>query len=164
MTHQTHAPESRLFRRFLAVSAVCCILSSSLVVPCSASDQQEPLPWWQAETEMGEDSTLVLTDKPWWDRAKTLASGEHILVKSELPGGGPMLVRAERLTRHKQQDAIVWVIDDDGDFKLGDTNGDKDNDCYVVDYDRDGKVDRLVDYMLAGSTLDTYGNTSSVKS
>ena len=147
MTHQTHSPESRLFRRFLAVPAVWCILSSSLVVPCSASDQQEPLPWWQAETAMGGESTLVLTDRPWWDRAKALAAGEHLLVKSELPGGGQMLVRSERLMRHKQQDAIVWVIDDDGDFKPGDTNGDKDNDCYVVDYDRDGKVDRLVDYM-----------------
>ena len=56
------------------------------------------------------------------------------------------LVRRERLKRRKA-DAIVWVVDDDGDMKPGDTEGDKDNDCYVVDYDGDGRVDRLVDYL-----------------
>ncbi|NQT11286.1 MAG: hypothetical protein HQ582_00965, partial [Planctomycetes bacterium] len=79
--------------------------------------------------------------------AKALAPGEDLLVKSDLSGGGQMLVRCERLKRTREQDAIVWIIDDDGDFKPGDPLGDKDNDCYVVDYDRDGKVDRLVDYM-----------------
>lgn len=147
MRCHAHFPKEDVFNRWLTVLAAWCILPGFAAMPCGASHQEKPLPWWQAETAMGEDSTLVLTGRPWWDRAKGLAAGEHFPLRSELVGGGQMLIRCERLMRRKQQDAIVWVIDDDGDFKPGDTDGDKDNDCYVVDYDRDGKVDRLVDYM-----------------
>jgi len=147
MTRQTQLPGAGLFNRWLAVPAAWCILASFAALPCRASDEKDPVPWWQAETAMGEDSTLVLTDRPWWSRAKALASGEFLLLESELPGGGKMLVRGERLNRPGPQDAVVWVIDDDGDLEPGDTDGDRDNDCYVVDYDRDGNVDRLVDYI-----------------
>ncbi len=111
--------------------------------------QQAAAPWWEAETAMGPGGTLLLSGKPWWDRAGKLEVGEQFALQSEHPGRGQMLVRRERVTRRggKQADAIVWVLDDDGDFQPGDRDGDKDSDCYVVDYDADGRVDRLVDYI-----------------
>ena len=65
----------------------------------------------------------------------------------EGPGKGRELVRAERIQDRsgKEHDAIVWVIDDDGDGSIK-TGGDKDSDCYVADWERDGIVDRMVDY------------------
>lgn len=116
MPRQTEFLRAALLNRWLAVVAAWCTLSSFAALPCGASDEKPPVPWWQAETVMGEDSTLVLTNRPWWDRAKALACGEHLLLKSELPGGGQMLVRCERLKRPREQDAILWVIDDDGDL------------------------------------------------
>ncbi len=41
---------------------------------------------------------------------------------------------------------IVWIIDDDADGSAL-KGGDEDSDCYVVDYDADGSVDRLVDHI-----------------
>ena len=45
----------------------------------------------------------------------------------------------------KKTDSLVWILDDDGDMKP-DEQADTDSDCYVIDYGRDGKVDRIVDY------------------
>ncbi|MDD4870053.1 MAG: BNR-4 repeat-containing protein [Kiritimatiellae bacterium] len=106
--------------------------------------------WWERETIMTDDSSLSMAQKSWWTKVKALKSGEHFMVRSEYPGGGLMLVRCETLTRRgskKPQDAIVWIIDDDGDMKSDGTNCDKDSDCYVVDYDQDGLADRMVDYI-----------------
>ena len=102
--------------------------------------------WWEAETAMQTGGLLDISSKPWWQRARALKAGESFRLKSELPGGGDMLVRREKLTQ-PECDAVVWVIDDDGDMKPDDKDGDKDSDCYVVDYEGDGKVDRIVDYM-----------------
>jgi hypothetical protein len=58
-----------------------------------------------------------------------------------------MLIRREGLRRAgRTLDAIVWVIDDDEDGSIG-KGGDTGSDCYVVDYDGDGLVDRMVDYI-----------------
>jgi len=59
-----------------------------------------------------------------------------------------MLVRREGFKNRggKDIDAVVWVIDDDEDGSLAD-GGDRDSDCYVADYGRDGTVDRMVDYI-----------------
>lgn len=122
------------------------------MLPCAPRPvhaAEPPLPWWQAETAMNERGELPLSNKPWWSRAKTLAAGQQFAVRSELPGGGQMLVRRERLTRRdrSQVEAIVWLIDDDGDLPPANAGGDKDSDCYVVDYDGDGRADRMVDYV-----------------
>ena len=97
---------------------------------------------------MDPDGRIALASRPWWQRAQALAVGEHFIVQSTQPGGGRMLVRREQwTTRGKPQPVIVWVIDDDGDMRPDDKDGDKDSDCYVADYDADGTVDRMVDYL-----------------
>ncbi len=116
--------------------------------PCSrGADEVASTPWWEAETAMKPGGELTLVDKPWWPRALALEPGEQFELQSEFPGGGRMIVRREIVTRRggKQTDSIVWILDDDGDMKSGE-GGDLDSDCYVVDYGRDGKVDRIVDY------------------
>jgi hypothetical protein len=120
-----------------------------LPLPSPVRGEEKPAaPWWETETALAEDGTLILTGKPWWKRAAALKVGEHFTVKSEYPGGGRMLVRREQLTRGgKTFEAVVWVIDDDGDLQPGQTDGDKDSDCYVADYGCDGRVDRMVDYI-----------------
>lgn len=128
---------------------VLLLASLSGQVKGAPSDAQAGLTWWERETAMTDDGTLDLSRKPWWPRAKTLKSGERFTVRSEYPGGGLMLVRCETLKDRKgvAKDAIVWILDDDGDMKPTDTDGDRDGDCHVVDYDRDGLADRMVDYI-----------------
>jgi len=125
------------------------VLFGLLALSSSVHGEEKPTThWWEAETALAEDGTLILTGKPWWKRAAALKVGEHFLVKSEYPDGGQMLVRREKLKRGKKTfEAIVWVIDDDGDFQPGQTDGDKDSDCYVADYGCDGRVDRMLDYI-----------------
>ncbi|MBN1590095.1 MAG: hypothetical protein JW888_11315, partial [Pirellulales bacterium] len=118
------------------------------IVPSSVLGEQEPRPWWEAETALADDGSLLLTGRPWWPRTRALKVGEHFVVESELPGGGRMIVGRKRLKRRKNlQDAIVWILDDDGDMARDATGGDRDSDCYVVDYGVDGRVDRMVDYL-----------------
>ena len=118
--------------------------------PISAADEK-PTSWWEAETALDRNGRLLLTGKPWWRRAAALKVGEHFSFQSTLPGGGRMIVRRERLVfpppKSKTVDALVWIIDDDGDMRPADADGDRDSDCYVVDYDGDGKSDQIVDYM-----------------
>ncbi|NLE38748.1 MAG: hypothetical protein GX621_12055 [Pirellulaceae bacterium] len=112
------------------------------------ADDGDSHAWWEAETRLDADSRLKLADKPWWPRARALAVGESFVVRSEHPDGGLMMVRRERWTKKgKPREAIVWVLDDDGDMKPDDVDGDKDSDCYVADYGADGVVDRMVDYV-----------------
>jgi len=128
------------------------------VLPFSVAPGSEETPsersesrWWEAETAMSEDGRLPVRAKAWWKRAQALKAGESFLVESEAADGGRMLVRREELFLHGGRpfgrEAIVWVIDDDGDLPPDAEDGDRDSDCYVVDFDGDGVVDRMVDYM-----------------
>jgi hypothetical protein len=100
-------------------------------------------PWWMQATALTATGGLRLDDKPWWDQAMALEAGESFLIDD-----GKGLVRREIVEDRsgKSHDAIVWVIDDDEDGSLAE-GGDRDSDCYVADYDRDGLVDRMVDYI-----------------
>jgi len=99
--------------------------------------------WWMQETALTTDGKLSLSGKPWWPQALELRPGEQFTVDP----GGRMIVRRESLTRREgPSDAIVWVIDDDADGSVA-QGGDTDSDCYVVDYGRNGLVDRMVDYI-----------------
>ena len=100
-------------------------------------------PWWMAHTALTPSGGLRLDDKPWWDRAASLGVGDSFLLED-----GRLLIRRESFKNRsgKGIDAIVWVLDDDEDGSLED-GGDKDSDCYVADYGRDGTVDRMVDYI-----------------
>jgi hypothetical protein len=125
------------------------VLGGWCASPSLLRGQPPSVSWWETETAMDQHGCLLLSNKPWWNRAKALKVGEHFVVRSQYPGGGLMLVRRERVTRAggRKADAIVWVIDDDGDMRPDAIDGDKKNDCYVVDYDGDGKVDRMVAYI-----------------
>ncbi|MBI4578273.1 MAG: hypothetical protein HY718_01130 [Planctomycetes bacterium] len=127
-------------------------------------------PWWMRETALTRDGRLDLKAKPWWPRAAALRVGEEFTVDaavdqkvpapaSDRQDAGPthdrqdagptpaMLVRREALQRGSRRfEAIVWIIDDDGDGSAV-RGGDRDSDCYVVDYDSDGVVDRMIDYI-----------------
>ncbi|NUN98287.1 MAG: hypothetical protein HUU16_19155, partial [Candidatus Omnitrophica bacterium] len=111
-------------------------------------------PWWETETRMSPGGKLSLSDKPWWPEASNLSPGEHLVLQSayakEAGGEGKMLLRKEVRKRDSNKVMLVWVLDDDGD--LTGTEGDADSDCYVVDYDADGTVDRMVD------TIDSDGD------
>lgn len=100
-------------------------------------------PWWMQETALTPDGGLRLNTKAWWEKAIRLEPGESFSLAD-----GRELVRRETFkdARGKTQDALVWVIDDDEDGSLGE-GGDRDSDCYVVDYGRDGIVDRMLDYI-----------------
>ncbi len=98
------------------------------------------------QTQMAPGGRLELKSRPWWPRAEGLADGQSFALADD-PQAGPMLIRREHIrTRSRACEAIVWVIDDDSDGSLN-VGGDRDDDCYIVDYDADGIVDRLVDYL-----------------
>ncbi len=111
-------------------------------------------PWWMQQTALTRDGKLDLKSKPWWNDAKSLPLNGRKRI--EVPGGPNrwMLIRHEIAQRRTGPvDAIVWIIDDDGDMcrnpklppgtmaGLAPAAGDTDSDCYVVDYGCDGVVD-----------------------
>ncbi|MCE5229185.1 hypothetical protein LLG95_06265 [bacterium] len=113
------------------------------VIPAAAA---KPAPWWQAETAMGTNGTLRLDTKPWWERATALKAGEQFSLAATKTGG-MMLVRKEQAVNPAHGQMIVWILDDDGDMDANNPRLDTDSDCYVVDYNGDGTVDRMVDYI-----------------
>lgn len=125
------------------------LLYAFLTFICIQSESNPPSPaWWELETRMEQGGVLTLNQKSWWERAIQLKTGESLVVKSGLPGGGLMIVRREQRTRAPES-MMVWILDDDGDMNANDPQGDADSDCYVVDYGGDGKVDRMVDWIDA---------------
>lgn len=104
-------------------------------------------PWWMRRTALGPQGELRLDHQPWWPRACELEVGQGFAVDADDAPDGSMFVRCERFrNRSREVEAIVWIIDDDSDGSAI-AGGDFDSDCYVVDYDRDGVVDRMVDYI-----------------
>ncbi len=130
---------------------IVCMLAATWAVSAPAADQRAPLglteaakgPWWMAETATTASGGLRLDSKLWWAKAKGLNVDEQFAAE-----GNRSLVRRETFKDRsgKLQDAIVWVIDDDEDGSAA-NGGDRDSDCYVADYGRDGLVDRMVDYI-----------------
>lgn len=102
--------------------------------PVPAPDQ-----WWQQVTEL-KNGQLILSGNSWWKRATALAPGGHFTIDLDHDGDPDLLIRREG-------DMLVMIVDDDDDMPKNATEGDKDSDCYVVDRDRDGAVDRMVDYI-----------------
>ena len=106
-------------------------------------------PWWMRQTALSREGKFAdLKSKPWWKKTAGLKVGESFIVDEKGEAQDRMLVRRERFTIRsgKEVEAVVWVIDDDGDGSLR-NGGDKDSDCYIADYDGDGIVDRMVDYL-----------------
>lgn len=106
-------------------------------------------PWWMKATALGQDGRIAsLKSKRWWKKAAALKTGESFVVEERGEGKDRMLVRRETFTIRagRQVEAVVWVIDDGGNGSAL-TGGDKSDDCYVADYDADGTVDRMVDWI-----------------
>jgi hypothetical protein len=110
-------------------------------------------PWWMRETALKRDGSIMrFSEQSWWERARALSIGESFVVPASGEAAGRMLVRRERLEQstyrgaRNAKEAFVLIIDDDGDGSAAE-GGDKDSDCYVVDYDCDGIIDRMVDYI-----------------
>jgi hypothetical protein len=95
--------------------------------------------WWEKVTAPA-DGKLVLTDFKWWSKAQKLKPGEKFFVDLDKDGDPDLMVRREEKN-------LVVIVDDDDDMKMSDADGDKDSDCYLVDYGADGVVDRMVDYI-----------------
>ncbi len=118
----------------------------TMLSPESRVEQKSGDPWWIRQTAMTPSGQLDLKSMSWWPRAAALKTGESFMLAVDADAG-PMLARKEHVTgRFRACDAIVWIIDDDSDGSLA-LGGDRHDDCYVVDYDADGTVDRMVDYM-----------------
>lgn len=133
--------------RIAAIAAgVCAVLTGAAALEARGPAAEA---WWMRETEIRRDGSIgALTERPWWTRAAALAPGQSFVVPAEGPAKDRMLVRRESLVRSGRAgaDALVWIIDDDGDGSAR-AGGDLDSDCYVVDEGRDGTVDRMVDYI-----------------
>jgi hypothetical protein len=132
-----------------------CLLSLLTLLPGRASDQaplragQEALgTWWMRQTMLTPDGQFAsLKTRRWWKRALALKPGESMILDVGGEAKDRMLVKRETVTLHGQSvDTIIWVIDDDGDGSAL-SGGDRDSDCYVIDYGADGTVDRMVDYI-----------------
>ena len=132
-----------------------CLLSLGVLTAGRAADQA-PLragqeaqgPWWIRQTMLTpEGKFATLKTRRWWKKAMTLKPGQSMILDVGGEAKDKMLVRRETITlRGQPVGTIIWVIDDDGDGSVQ-KGGDRDSDCYVIDYGADGIVDRMVDYI-----------------
>ena len=109
------------------------VLMLCLAAPLAAQQ------WWEQITAP-TNGKLVLTGFKWWPKAQKLKPGEKFFVDVDKDGRPEILVRREEKN-------LVVIISDGHTMKYGDTDGNRINDCYLVDYGADGVVDRMVDYI-----------------
>ncbi len=117
--------------------------------PARRAGEEAGGPWWMVQTALTPSGEFPsLRNRRWWKKALELKPGESLIVEAGGDAAERMFVRREALKPASAvaSEAIVWIIDDDGDGSAI-TGGDLDSDCYVVDYDADGLVDRMVDYI-----------------
>ncbi len=92
------------------------------------------------------------------DRARALANGESFV--QELPDGTRALI-------FRDGRRIIVAIDDDGDMPADATAPDEDSDCFAVDMDGDGVLDRTIDRDdtdgdgVADVMVQTYGDRNT---
>ncbi len=107
-------------------------------------------PWWMRQTALLQNGKLAtLKTRRWWKKAAALKPGESVMLDVGGEAKDRMLVRRDTvmLAGNRPAEALVWIIDDDADGSVLQAGGDRDSDCYVIDYDADGLVDRMVDYI-----------------
>ena len=95
--------------------------------------------WWEEETRM-DHGFLSFREKPWFAKAQALKSGERIYLDLNNDGRRDTII-------FKEGQAIVEVIDDGLHWSNETTMGDYVDSCWVIDYDGDGLVDRIIDYV-----------------
>jgi len=129
-----------------ALGVASCASAAEAPKPLTAGQGKDG-PWWMRQTVLTKEGKLSLKDKPWWPRAAKLKVGEQFIVEAQGGLKDRMLVRREKFrNRSARVEAIVWIIDDDGDGSVA-MGGDGDSDCYVVDYGCDGTPDRMLDWI-----------------
>lgn len=152
MRHETPVPERRSGRLLFGL----CLLAMVAVGIGRTADQaplragQEALgPWWMRQTMLTPDGRFAsLKTRRWWKKAAALKPGGSLPIEAGGEAKDRMVVRRETIAFRSgpPADALVWVIDDDADGSAL-AGGDRDSDCYVIDYGADGTVDRMVDYI-----------------
>jgi hypothetical protein len=105
-------------------------------------------PWWMRQTALAADGTFPsLKGRRWWRRAAALRRGQTLVIAEREPQSRMMLRREVlRSDPAGAQEGLVWMIDDNADGSLA-QGGDRFDDCYLLDFGADGRVDRLVDYI-----------------
>jgi hypothetical protein len=138
----------RLTSVALLVGAAGLSLRLTIDQPPLRAGQETLGAWWMRQTMLSPDGRLAsLKTRRWWKKAMSLKPGESFVIDAGGEAKDRMLVRREMVTLGGQPtDTLVWIIDDDGDGSVL-TGGDRDSDCYVIDYGADGIVDRMVDYI-----------------
>ncbi|MGZ4887050.1 MAG: hypothetical protein ACXVJK_04800 [Candidatus Aminicenantales bacterium] len=137
------------------MSGLCLLFLAALTAGRSAEQaslragQETQGPWWMRQTMLTPEGKFAsLKTRRWWKKAMTLKPGQSMILDVSGEAKDKMLVRREMIPLHggPPVDTIIWVIDDDGDGSVQ-KGGDRDSDCYVIDYGADGIVDRMVDYI-----------------
>ncbi len=105
-------------------------------------------PWWMRQTALEPGGRFPsLKTRRWWKKALALKPGENFTPDVGGEAKDRMLVRRETVAiAGRDVDTLIWIIDDDGDGSAP-SGGDRDSDCYVIDYGVDGLVDRMIDYI-----------------
>jgi hypothetical protein len=106
-------------------------------------------PWWMKQTALTADGRFPnLKNRKWWKQVGQLRPGESLMIEESGEARDRMAVRIEsyELRSGESLEVLVWILDDDGDGSLK-QGGDFHDDCYIYDFNRDGLVDLMVDYI-----------------
>jgi hypothetical protein len=122
-----------------ATTRVLLVLLSTIGFGQSLAAASEQPAWWEQETRM-DHGFLSFQNKPWWAKAQAMKSGERIYLDLNKDGIRDTII-------FKEGTEIVEVLDDGLHFGMNTTMGDYIDSCWVMDYDADGLVDRIIDYI-----------------
>jgi len=127
---------NQLFRNIIVIFLLCFFGRTTLLAQ-NNNEIFSKLLGVEVQTEK-EIITQLLNDEP----------GKKIFVDSDQDGKTEILYMIDPDERHETRfkPILVKIIDEDGDmYLLGE--GDTDSDLYIADWNADGTVDRIIDYV-----------------
>lgn len=101
---------------------------------------KQPMQWREVQTEVQKGGVFSLVNKDWYEEALRLSEGAQLTRDLDCDGDPDVLVM-------KDGNALVMIIDDNDTMSSLNPHGDRIDDCWVVDLDNDGLVDRMIDYI-----------------
>lgn len=106
-----------------------------------ASDVSTPgVPsWWEEETAP-TGNVVSLAQRDWYKQLLTVAPGTLVQVDRDGDGDPDILALRDGLVTRV-------VIDDNDSMAMVDPAGDSIDDCWLIDLDSDGLLDRMIDYI-----------------